>query len=161
MLLANESPRYLAQKDPDAALHTLSRLRALPETHPYIREEMDNLLLQLQFEESLFERSSRWTLFREIATVPSNRRRVFLSVMLMMWSNFVGTNALNYYSPQIFALLGITGPTSGLLATGVYGFIKMIACAVFLLFVSDSLGRRRSLIWTGCAQVRSLIHNSL
>jgi hypothetical protein len=153
MLLANESPRYLAQKDPSAALSTLAKLRHLPESHPYVVEELANLIRQLQYEETLAESSSRWTLLKEVFKVRSNLRRTFISIALMMWSNFVGTNALNYYSPEIFSLLGITGSQSGLFATGIYGFVKMTACAVFLLFVSDSLGRRRSLIWTGIAQV--------
>lgn len=161
MLLANESPRIMAQKNPDAALNTLSKLRGLSPTHPYVRDEMENLLLQLQHEENLFEASSWWTLFKELAVVASNRRRALISVCLMAGTNFVGTNALNYYSPQIFALLGITGPDAGLFATGVYGFVKMAASGVFLLFVSDTLGRRRSLIWTGIAQGCALFYIAL
>lgn len=57
------------------------------------------------------------------------------------------------YSPKIFASVGLSAATSGLLATGVYGIVKVVACAIFILFVSDSLGRRASLIWTGIVQV--------
>jgi len=39
------------------------------------------------------------------------------------------------------------GPKTGLFATGVYGIVKMVTCACFLLFAADSLGRRRSLLW--------------
>ena len=159
MLFANESPRYLAQKNPDKALRTLAKLRKLPEDHPYIREEMANLLKQLEDEATVLKGDSRWTLLKEVVMIKSNRRRAFLSVALMMWTNFVGTNALNYYSPEIFKLLGIKGATEGLFATGVYGFVKMTACALFITFVSDTLGRRRSLIWTGCAQVSAPQHH--
>ncbi|KAG6128066.1 hypothetical protein E4U12_005446 [Claviceps purpurea] len=54
----------------------------------------------------------------------------------------------NYYAPQIFTNLGMTGTDTSLFATGVYGVVKTVACIVFLLFVADSLGRRRSLLWT-------------
>lgn len=58
----------------------------------------------------------------------------------------------NYYAPQIFENLGLTGTDTGLFATGVYGVVKFVACGIFLLFVADSLGRRRSLLWTSIAQ---------
>ena len=32
------------------------------------------------------------------------------------------------------------------------GIVKVLACAVFLLIAADSLGRRRSLLWTSIAQ---------
>lgn len=46
----------------------------------------------------------------------------------------------------------MTGTDTGLFATGVYGVVKVAACAVFLAFVVDSLGRRMSLLWTSVAQ---------
>lgn len=46
----------------------------------------------------------------------------------------------------------MTGTDSSLFATGVYGVVKVAGCAVFLIFIADSLGRRRSLIWTSGAQ---------
>lgn len=44
------------------------------------------------------------------------------------------------------------GTATSLFATGVYGVAKTVACAAFLLFVADSLGRRWSLLWTSAAQ---------
>jgi uncharacterized membrane-anchored protein len=67
----------------------------------------------------------------------------------------LGTDRLfsqNYYAPQIFKNLGMTGTDTGLFATGIYGVVKTIASATFLAFVADSLGRRRSLLWTSVAQ---------
>lgn len=46
----------------------------------------------------------------------------------------------------------MTGTTASLFATGIYGILKVLGVAVFLVFVADSVGRRRSLIWTGAAQ---------
>jgi hypothetical protein len=56
------------------------------------------------------------------------------------------------YAPTIFENLGLNSTTSSLLATGVYGIIKMTTCSFFLIFIADSLGRRRSLLWTSIAQ---------
>jgi hypothetical protein len=62
-----------------------------------------------------------------------------------------GNNAINYYAPQIFANLGLSSNSSSLFATGVYGLVKMAACATFLFFLADSLGRRNSLLWSSIA----------
>jgi hypothetical protein len=59
------------------------------------------------------------------------------------------TNAINYYAPKIFTALGITGQSNSLLATGVYGIVKMSSCAIFITFLADTLGRRLSFVWTG------------
>lgn len=41
---------------------------------------------------------------------------------------------------------------SSLFATGIYGVVKTAAIIIFLVFVADTLGRRRSLIWTSGGQ---------
>lgn len=46
----------------------------------------------------------------------------------------------------------MTGTQPSLFATGVYGVVKVTGCALFLIFAADSLGRRRSLLWTSAAQ---------
>ncbi|KAL4931357.1 sugar porter family MFS transporter [Aspergillus undulatus] len=158
MLLADESPRYLAQRDPAAALQVLARLRGLPESHEYVAEEMANIRFQLEEERELFANSSRFSIMKEAFAVKSYRRRSILCITLMMWSNLTGTNAMTYYSPSIFESVGLSGASVGLFATGVYGIVKIICCAVFILFVADSLGRRRSLLWTGIAQGIALFY---
>ncbi|KAF7541751.1 hypothetical protein G7Z17_g11878 [Cylindrodendrum hubeiense] len=125
MLFANESPRFLAQKTPEKALLVLAELRGLPVNHPYIRNEMDSISSQLEEERALAANSSGLTLIKEAFTVKSYRRRSFLCITLMMWSNLTGTNAMTYYSPTIFKSIGLSSSQSGLLATGVYGIVKM------------------------------------
>lgn len=41
---------------------------------------------------------------------------------------------------------------SSLFATGIYGVVKLVSCSIFLVFVADSFGRRRSLIVTAASQ---------
>lgn len=65
---------------------------------------------------------------------------------------------MTYYSPTIFASVGLSGSSVGLFATGIYGIVKMISCAVFIFFVTDSLGRRKSLLWTGLVQGVALFY---
>ena len=84
-------------------------------------------------------------------TIPGNRKRVLISIGLMICQQMTGTNAINLYAPEIFKSLGIKGTATNLFATGIYGIVKMTACAAFLLFAANSLGRRRLLLWTSIA----------
>lgn len=106
---------------------------------------------QLEQERRLTGDATAKTLFREMWFIPGNRKRALISVILMICQQMTGTNAVNYYAPQIFNNLGMTGTDTSLFATGVYGVVKTTGCAIFLTFVADSLGRRRSLLWTSCA----------
>lgn len=158
MLLANESPRYLAMKTPDKALAVLAKLRGLPTDHPYVQNEMAAITIQLETERSLSTGSSGYKLLKEAFTVMSYRRRTFLCVLVMMWSNLTGTNAMTYYSPTIFQSIGLSGTEATLFATGIYGIVKMVSCFIFITYVSDSLGRRKSLLWTGIVQGLALFY---
>ena len=55
-------------------------------------------------------------------------------------------NAINYYSPTIFRAIGFTGTSVGLLATGIYGLVKMGSCFIFVVFFVDKVGRRLPLL---------------
>ncbi|KAK1635680.1 general substrate transporter [Colletotrichum phormii] len=137
MLLINESPRFLAQRSPDKALAVLAKLRHLPANHPYIQQEMEGISRQLEEERALSRNANHFTLLKEAFTIKSYRRRSMLCITLMMWSNLTGTNAMTYYSPRIFASVGLTGSSTGLFATGVYGI---------------------SLLWTGIVQGIALFY---
>lgn len=162
MLLCNESPRWLARQDRwEAARATLARVRHLPPTHPYVEREFQDIVAQLEHERQLIGGSGPWDLMREMWTIPGNRKRALISIFLMICQQMTGTNAINYYAPQIFKNLGVTGNATGLFATGVYGIVKVVGCAVFLVFVADSLGRRRSLLWTSVAQGLTMLYIGL
>lgn len=64
--------------------------------------------------------------------------------------------AQNYYAPQMFQELGMSSTKSSLFATGIYGVVKVVACLAFLIFAADSLGRRKSLLWTSIAMSISM-----
>lgn len=83
MYFANESPRYLAQKNPQAALGVLSKLRGLPPTHPYIIDEMALIEHQLEEERGLTAGTSAFSMF-EAWTIKSYRRKSILCISLMM-----------------------------------------------------------------------------
>ncbi|KAH0438574.1 MFS quinate transporter [Colletotrichum camelliae] len=153
MLFCNESPRWLARKDRwEESKKILSVLRNLPETHPYLEQEFQEIVDQLQHERELIGEATFMNMQREMWTIKGNRNRALISIFLMICQQMTGTNAINTYAPTIFKGLGISGRSTPLLSTGVYGIVKVLACICFLLFMADSLGRRRSLLWTSIAQ---------
>ncbi|TKA82549.1 hypothetical protein B0A55_02285 [Friedmanniomyces simplex] len=151
MLFCNESPRWLARTDRwEKSVQVLSHVRKLPESHPYVQAEMLEMRRQLEEElASVNGGKGMGALWREMWTVKGNRRRAILSIVLMVCQQMTGTNAINYYAPTIFTDLGVTGNANSLFATGVYGIVKMASCFLFLTFLADTLGRKKSFIWTG------------
>ncbi|CAI4216856.1 unnamed protein product [Parascedosporium putredinis] len=153
MFLVPESPRWCAKQDDwESSTTILAKLRQLPADHEYVQSEVRDMAQQLEQERLLVGDASTKTLLKEMWLVPSNRKRALISVMLMVCQQMTGVNAVNYYAPQIFRSLGLDGDLVSLLATGVYGIVKVVGCLCFLLFFADSLGRRRSLLWTSAAQ---------
>ncbi|KAK7049886.1 hypothetical protein VNI00_005316 [Paramarasmius palmivorus] len=138
----SESPRFLVSRDRNEdALTSLCRLRNLPPNHPYIVEEMHMIEEAIRHERSLAGAG----FFGPMKTVFASKRllyRLALGSSLFAWQNTTGINAINYYSPRIFASLGVTGQNSSLLTTGVYGIIKLVGALVWLLWLVDQLGRR-------------------
>ncbi|PKS13169.1 hypothetical protein jhhlp_000513 [Lomentospora prolificans] len=153
MLVSPESPRWCARQDDwERATTIITRLRQLPPDHEYVRNEIQDMAQQLEHERQLTGDATAKTLMKEMIQIPGNRKRALISIALMICQQMTGTNAINYYAPQIFKNLGMTGTDTGLFATGVYGIVKFVGCFTFLVFVVDSLGRRRSLLWTSIAQ---------
>ncbi|KAK4231652.1 putative permease [Podospora fimiseda] len=153
MLLCHESPRWLARQDRwEDTKRILSNIRNLPPDHPYVQEEFQEIVDQLDHERRLIGDATFWNLQREMWTIPGNRKRALISITLMICQQMTGTNAINTYAPLIFQNLGLKGTSTSLFSTGIYGIVKVISCICFLLFMADSLGRRRSLLWTSIAQ---------
>lgn len=162
MLLCQESPRWLARQDRwEETKSVLSRIRHLPPTHPYIQEELREIVDQLEHERQLIGDATFWNLQREMWTIAGNRKRVLISITLMICQQMTGTNAINTYAPMIFQNLGLTGYKTSLFSTGIYGIVKVLSCVCFLLFMADSLGRRRSLLWTSIAQGLAMFYIGL
>ncbi|KAL1983817.1 hypothetical protein VTN96DRAFT_9903 [Rasamsonia emersonii] len=150
ILLCPESPRWLASKDDwDGASRVLSSVRHLPVQHPYVQQELLELRTQLEEERRSIHGTGFWAMQKECWLIPGNRKRALMSIGLMLCQQWTGTNAVNYYAPKIFTDLGVTGNANSLLATGVYGIVKMCSCAIFITFLADTLGRKWSFVWTG------------
>jgi len=162
MALNKESPRFLAKQDRwEEASAVLARVRNLPVSHEYVQSEIKDIADQLEHERMLIAGATVKDLLREMFTIPGNRKRALISIGLMICQQMTGTNAINYYAPQIFKALGLEGNDVKLFATGIYGIVKMVGCFCFLVFAADSLGRRRSLLWTSIAQGTAMFYIGL
>lgn len=162
MIICNESPRFLARQDKwEEAKTKLCYVRNLSPDHPYMIDEMQEIADQLEYERQLMGDATFWTLQKEMWTVPTNRKRALLSICLMICQQMTGTNAINTYAPTIFKALGVYGTSNSLFSTGVYGIVKVVACIFFLLFMADSLGRRRSLLTSSVGQAICMFYIGL
>lgn len=138
--------RWLAQhKSRSAGSAVLSKLRGLDEDHPYLQEEMQHIMDTIN---DVFEHAPNGGLiaqWKEMA-VPSNRRRVLVGVVMFIFMQGCGSNAINYFSPRIFKSIGLQGQATGLYATGIYGIVRLICVIIAMYYVVDRLGRRNMLM---------------
>ncbi|KAJ0109470.1 uncharacterized protein J7T55_000395 [Diaporthe amygdali] len=143
-----ESPRWLVSVNRmEKARKALSWVRNLPQDHAYIDRELGEIQASVNHELELSGgRRSTTQIFRELIA-PGIRGRVAVSVLLMLLQNLTGINAINYYSPTILKSIGFSGTSVNLLATGVYGLIKMLTTVVFMVFIVDRFGRRLPLLF--------------
>ena len=159
MLFQRESPRYLIIHDRlEEATRNLVRIRKLPLEHSFVQTELHEITDSVMAEKRAVGAASFVNLLKEIVIVPSNRRRYILAIILQIFQQMTGTNAINYFAPSIFASVGLTGTSTSLLATGVYGIVKVITTLVYVFFIVDNVGRRRPLMTGAAIQACCLLY---
>ena len=135
MVFVPESARWLAQRDRhEEAWRALTWIRA--HDGPEVRGEMDEIRSAVEAER-LATHGSLMTELRQKVTI----LRVLLSFAVMMCQVCTGANAMAYFSPQFFTLVVGEG-TENLLISGVFGAIKIVSCGIFIVFLSERIGRR-------------------
>ncbi|EKM57341.1 uncharacterized protein PHACADRAFT_255054 [Phanerochaete carnosa HHB-10118-sp] len=147
LLTVKESPRWLAQKGRhEEALANLSYLRHLP---PNSKGEYHESLLHeyAEIEAAIEEeRVAREGLgLKEAFLGKGNWIRFVIAIVIFLFQQWCGQNSVSYYAPQIFSSIGFTGTTNSLLASGIYGIVKVVATAIFVFFLVETLGRKLSL----------------
>lgn len=91
MFISSETPRWLARQDRwDEAARVLSRVRNLPQTHPYVQDELQEMADQLAWERRLIAGSGVADLLKEMVMVPGNRKRALISIGLMICQQMTG-----------------------------------------------------------------------
>lgn len=154
MLWFPESPRYYCMKDnEEAGLKSLARVRRTSADDEQTQKEYLSIKAEVLFEQQYnrekFPGKSGVSLYLAgyttlFSTGPAFRRTA-IGCCVMFFQQFIGCNAIIYYAPQIFAMLGLSGTTTGLLATGVYGIVNTLS-TLPALFLIDRVGRRPLLL---------------
>ncbi|KAJ7451602.1 general substrate transporter [Mycena latifolia] len=144
-----ESPRYMVEHEQyDRAAQTLAFLaRTTPDDNEIlatIGEIKADFMGRVDL--SIFQQIMRMRESRGVAL------RCFIPPLVMFFQQWTGTNAINYFSPQIFASLGIEGTTADLFATGIYGVVKVLSVCLLLAFAIEGIGRKKCLIIGGLGQ---------
>ncbi len=130
-----ESPRWLAQKERwDEAKLILSKINGEAKA----TEELSEIKEALNVEKSSFTDLLK----------PGVRRALMIGIILCIFSQVTGINAIMYYAPEIFKSTG-DGSGSALMQTVLVGTINVLFTLVAIKYV-DRWGRR-TLLLIGCA----------
>ncbi|CAO3592944.1 unnamed protein product [Absidia cylindrospora] len=141
MFFLPESLRWLAIKGKHEMVKTnLLRLRDIPEEDPEFTAELQEILAAADL-----DREYKGKLLSELLN-KNHLHRLFIGTMLQIFQQWTGTNAVNYYAPEIFQSTGMTANNIDILATGVYGVVKVVFVAISFFMVDTKLGRRRTLM---------------
>ncbi|KAI9640921.1 proliferating cell nuclear antigen [Ciborinia camelliae] len=149
------SPRWLSSKGrDDEAMQSLTKLRQLPDTDLRIQQEARQMHdevshireIQLQRHGNLMNSTSTFSKVKlELALwgdcfSSDSIKRTHVGVVIMFFQQFVGINALIYYSPTLFAKMGL-GAEMQLIMSGVLNICQLCG-VVSSLFTMDRYGRR-------------------
>jgi sugar porter (SP) family MFS transporter len=146
LFFIRESPRWLMSKGRrDLALKNLCWIRTLDASDIYMLEEVSAIDAAIEVQRTTVGLGF-WQPFQALGRNKKVMYRFFLGCSLFFWQNTSGINAINYYSPTVFASIGVVGTNSGLLSTGIFGVIKTSVTLVWLFVLIDNLGRRNLLI---------------
>lgn len=155
IMFQNESPRWLVEKNKiDQARRALAHVRAREIDDPAVSQELEEIVTD-------FNGHEKMPLLAQLKVTFSNGKAFYtfaMAVMLMFFQQWTGTNSINYYSPQIFKSIGLAGVSAGLFATGIYGVVKVVITALGLMFATEQLGRKWSLIIGGTGQAFAMFY---
>lgn len=155
-----QSPRHLMNTGrEEECLQVLARLRGKPVDDLLVRVEFLEVKAMRMFEvQTAAEKypqyqdgsfSSRLMIgfneYKSLVTNPSLFKRSTVACLIMVFQQWNGINAINYYAPFIFRGIGLTGDTVSLLATGVVGIMEFVFTIPAVLWV-DKFGRKSILI---------------
>ncbi|MCL4161423.1 UNVERIFIED_CONTAM: hypothetical protein GTU68_043278, partial [Idotea baltica] len=87
------------------------------------------------------------------------RRALIIGLVLALFSQITGINAIIYYAPEIFKNIGF-GTDSALQQTVIIGFVNTIFTFVAIYFI-DRMGRRTLLLWGLSGMVICLLGTGL
>lgn len=135
-----ESPRWLASKNRNAeALKNLAWVRNMSADDSRVQAEFSEIVAAVEEEKAATAGASWISEFK----VKGNPKRFIIAMLMFVCQQWSGQNSINYYAPDIFKSIGITGSSASLLASGVYGLVKIVATALFMIFGVERAGRKK------------------
>ncbi|KAK2755087.1 hypothetical protein FQN54_006616 [Arachnomyces sp. PD_36] len=142
-----ESPRHLIRDGKrDEAIETMSKLRGLAPTDPYVVDEIHAIEASFQEEQEATLGMGWKGIFREIFMIRRNSYRLSLTLLAQLLACWSGGSSITVYAPDLFAIVGIEGEEQSLLSTAIFGVVKFVAAVVCALFLVDTVGRKRALV---------------
>jgi hypothetical protein len=160
LMFMPQSPRHLINKGRDQeCLQTLARLRNKSIDDVRVRVEYLEIKALREFEVAHSKEKypqyqdgsfkSNFMIgfhdYASLVTNPSLLKRTLVATLTMLFQQWNGINAINYFAPFIFAGFGFSGSTTSLLCTGVAGALEFLFTIPAVLYV-DRFGRKSILI---------------
>lgn len=146
-LFTPESPRFLVGAGKrDKALINLAKIRNLPSDHEYIQREIIDIEISLAHQQEATKGTGFLGLLRESFLTPRNLYRVYLGIGGQLLSQWSGGPSITIYASSLFEMVGVTGTEQSLLATVVFGIVKLVSALICALFLVDVIGRKRALL---------------
>lgn len=132
LFIVPESPRWLVKnKREQEALNTLTKINGKEEAEEVMQEIKEALTHETGTVRELFK--------------PGLRMALLVGVVLALFSQITGINAIIYYAPEIFKSIGFA-TDSALTQTLLIGVVNTIFTFVALWLI-DKVGRRALLLW--------------
>ncbi|KAJ5567029.1 General substrate transporter [Penicillium sp. DV-2018c] len=152
------SPRWLASKGRDAeAVESLCRLRCLPASDKRVRQEFMDIQSELRFHQQMNKEKHshlqgegiKKSILRELSSwadcfSKGCWRRTHIGIGLGFFQQFIGINALIYYSPTLFATMGLDSSMQ-LVMSGVLNVVQLVGVTTSI-WTMDVVGRRKLLL---------------
>ncbi|ODV74550.1 high-affinity glucose transporter of the major facilitator superfamily [Cyberlindnera jadinii NRRL Y-1542] len=143
--LCHESPRWLVKSgNVEKSGLVLSKIRHLPEDHPYILSEVSDIQEQLYVEKEATGKVSKLKALKELFFVKSIRYRILLALSAQILGQWSCAGSITVYMPELVALVGVRG-TKKLLYSAILGVVKFSSAYIGAFFVIDFLGRKKAL----------------
>ncbi len=138
-----ESPKWLGKMGQDAKAKKV------------LKQLYGENLSQAQIEDNIPNTSTEMVSWKDLLK-PSLRYVLGIGVTLCILQQFVGINAVIYFTPAIFQEAGFATAKNAMLATLIVGCVNFLAtfCSIFLM---DRLGRRKLLLISQLGVTISLV----